>query len=122
FEQVLKKCLLLVSGKMSTHLGVNFVLKNRLKFERWLHIELISCFLKEMNHFKFDLYTEKETDSKSSKKGLTLDLAFKKADRKLIGIELKTIPTNYHQEEVIAKNKRISDDFSEFITDLNKIQ
>ena len=72
---ILNEALVNVSYTMKNHLGVDFIMKSRLKFEKWLQVELLKeLLIKTRNHKDLKIFNEYPVSTKISKKGETIDL------------------------------------------------
>lgn len=118
---LIKKCLDTVTLSMIDHEGIEFIMKSRLKFEKWFQVELLKQLLIATKEFKnIQLKNEYPASVKSSKKGETIDLALLSNSEKYAGIELKIVPTNYDVEGFSKSTKAITDSINEMINDLSK--
>ena len=121
FAELLHDSLEAVTEKMRAHNGVYRTMRSKLKFERWFQIELLNALINSCEIFDDCIvFSEKEVDFKTSKKGKCIDLVIMKNNKKFIGIELKIIPTNYALEGFANKTKAITSSVDEFISDLDK--
>lgn len=120
-NNILQSALKNIHQIMLTHQGVDFVIKSRLKFEKWFQIELLRELLILTKKFPgIELRNEYPISQKNSKKGETIDLVILNNKNKYIGIELKIIPTNYESDGFKKSTKAITDSINEMISDLNK--
>lgn len=118
---IINKALINVSYTMKDHLGVEFIMKSRLKFEKWFQVELLKEFLAIINaHKDLTIKNEYPVSTKISKKGETIDLVILENSTKLAAIELKIVPTNYDAVGFIKSTKAITDTIEEMISDLKK--
>ena len=93
---IINKALVNVSYTMKNHLGVDFIMKSRFKFEKWFQVELLKEFIVIIDtHIELKIKNEYPVSTKISKKGETIDLVILENSTKLAAIELKIVPTNY---------------------------
>lgn len=118
---IINASLLKVTSTMQGHLGVEFIMKSRLKFEKWLQVELLKeLLIITRNHKDLKIFNEYPVSSKISKKGETIDLVILNNSLKYASIELKIVPTNYDSIGFTKSTKPITDTIKEMISDLNK--
>ena len=93
FETLIDKCLNDICNHMKVHIGVLRSMKYKSKFEKWFQVELLARLIEKVE-YNYDavVHIEAEVSNKVSKKGEAIDLAIKRGDAKLTGIELKIIP------------------------------
>ena len=119
--KIISKALKKVTSTMQGHLGVEFIMKSRLKFEKWFQVELLKeLLIKTRNHKDLNIFNEYPVSTKISKKGETIDLVILKNTIKYAAIELKIVPTNYDFIGFTKSTKNITDTIEEMISDLNK--
>lgn len=118
---IINKALVNVSYTMKNHLGVDFIMKSRLKFEKWFQVELLKEFIAIIDiHKELKIKNEYPVSTKISKKGETIDLVILENSTKLAAIELKIVPTNYAAVGFVKSTKAITDTIEEMISDLKK--
>lgn len=118
---ILNKSLINVSYTMKYHLGVDFIMKSRLKFEKWFQVELLKELLITISgHENLKIFNEYPVSKKKSKKGETIDLVIHENSFKTAAIELKIVPTNYDSIGFAKSTKAITDTIEEMISDLQK--
>jgi len=119
--KIISKALKKVTSTMQGHLGVEFIMKSRLKFEKWLQVELLKeLLIITKNHKDLKIFNEYPVSTKISKKGETIDLVILENSLKFATIELKIVPTNYDSIGFTKSTKAITDTIEEMISDLNK--
>jgi hypothetical protein len=95
--KIISKALKKVTSTMQGHLGVEFIMKSRLKFEKWFQVELLKELLVlTKNQSNFKIKNEYAVSTKIAKKGETIDLVILNNSIKFAAIELKIVPTNYY--------------------------
>jgi hypothetical protein len=110
-----------VTLTMKNHKGVDFIMKSRLKFEKWFQVELLKELLIITEDIEsIRLINEYPVSEKKSKKGETIDLAILGEKGKIAAIELKVVPTNYDVPGFKKSTKAITDAINEMIGDLAK--
>lgn len=110
-----------VSQRMIGHEGIDFIIKSRLKFEKWIQVELLKelvILTREIQSLKLE--NEYPVSTKNSKKGKTIDLVILSNSTKLAAIELKIIPTSYDCQGFKKSTKAMPESIKEMISDLNK--
>jgi hypothetical protein len=110
-----------VSQRMIGHEGIDFIIKSRLKFEKWIQVELLKelvILTREIQSLKLE--NEYPVSTKNSKKGKTIDLVILSNSTKLAAIELKIIPTSYDCQGFKKSTKSMPESIKEMISDLNK--
>ena len=118
---IINKALVNVSYTMKNHLGVDFIMKSRFKFEKWFQVELLKEFIVIIDtHIELKIKNEYPVSTKISKKGETIDLVILENSTKLAAIELKIVPTNYAAVGFVKSTKAITDTIEEMISDLKK--
>jgi hypothetical protein len=118
---IINASLLKVTSTMQGHLGVDFIMKSRLKFEKWFQVELLKeLLIITRNHKDLKIFNEYPVSTKISKKGETIDLVILENSLKYAAIELKIVPTNYDSIGFTKSTKNITDTIEEMISDLNK--
>jgi hypothetical protein len=118
---IINTSLLKVTSTMQGHLGVEFIMKSRLKFEKWLQVELLKeLLITTKNHKGLKIFNEYPVSTKISKKGETIDLVILENSLKFAAIELKIVPTNYDSIGFTKSTKAITDTIEEMISDLSK--
>jgi len=119
--KIISKALQKVTSTMQGHLGVEFIMKSRLKFEKWFQVELLKEFLVlTKNQSNFKIKNEYAVSTKIAKKGETIDLVILNNSIKFAAIELKIVPTNYYSVGFAKSTKGITDTIDEMISDLAK--
>jgi hypothetical protein len=119
--KIISKALKKVTSTMQGHLGVEFIMKSRLKFEKWFQVELLKEFLVlTKNQSNFKIKNEYAVSTKIAKKGETIDLVILNNSIKFAAIELKIVPTNYYSVGFAKSTKGITDTIDEMISDLAK--
>jgi len=110
-----------VTNTMRGHIGIEFIMRARLKFEKWFQVELLKELLIITNsNNNLQIKNEYPVSTKISKKGETIDLVILDNSLKLASIELKIVPTNYDSLGFIKSTKAITDTIEEMIYDLGK--
>lgn len=118
---IINKALVNVSYTMKNHLGVDFIMKSRLKFEKWFQVELLKEFIAIIDtHKELKIKNEYPVSNKIAKKAETIDLVILENSTKLASIELKIVPTNYAAVGFVKSTKAITDTIQEMISDLKK--
>lgn len=119
--KIINASLIKVTSTMQDHLGVEFIMKSRLKFEKWFQVELLKeLLIITSNHKDLKIFNEYPISKKISKKGETIDLVILENSIKTAAIELKIVPTNYDSIGFTKSTKAITDTIEEMISDLKK--
>jgi hypothetical protein len=119
--KIIIKALKKVTSTMHGHLGVDLIMKSRLKFEKWFQVELLKeLLIITKNHKDLKIFNEYPVSTKISKKGETIDLVILENSLKFAAIELKIVPTNYDSLGFTKSTIALTDTIEEMVSDLNK--
>ena len=118
-ENTIMDCAKRVAKRMNNHAGIALKMRQRGKFEHWIHAELVRE-IAESNCVD-EIETEYELSGKTGKKGRAVDITLKKVNE-MIALEIKLIATSYKVDGIQDKTKSMPESVDEFIHDLTKVK